>query len=98
MLDKRPYADGAPGACARMRRRPGQLYRLSREATNGASVPFFASRPSSYPYITSQMSRAYSLIVRSEENQPTPAVLRMALLHQAAGVRQSASTSRWARV
>ena len=36
---------------------------------------------------TCQMSRAYSAMVRSEENGPMPATLRKALCAQASGVR-----------
>ena len=42
------------------------------------------------------MSCAYCRMVRSDENQPMRAVLRIAFFHQAEGSDQSASTSRWA--
>ena len=45
---------------------------------------------------TSQISLAYSLIVRSEENQPMCAVLRAAACHQACLSRQRRNTERWA--
>ena len=45
---------------------------------------------------TSQISLAYSLIVRSEENQPMCAVLRAAACHQACLSRQRRNTDRWA--
>ena len=45
---------------------------------------------------TPQISAAYSRMARSEENQPTPAVFRMAVRHQAGGWRHRASISRWA--
>src|SRR5208282_6686097 len=44
---------------------------------------------------TSQISSAYSLIVRSEENQPICAVLRAADCHQACLSRQRRNTERW---
>ena len=43
-----------------------------------------------------QMSCAYCRMVRSEENHPMRAVLRIAFFHQTVGSDQSASTSRWA--
>ena len=43
-----------------------------------------------------QMSCAYCRIVRSDENQPMRAVLRIAFCHQAEGSDQSSSTWRWA--
>ena len=45
-----------------------------------------------------QISRAYSLIVLSEENQPTLAILRIAAARQPARSCQRRSTSRWAAV
>ena len=44
----------------------------------------------------SQMSSAYCRMVRSDENQPMRAVLRIAFFHQAVGSDQIASTSRCA--
>ena len=45
---------------------------------------------------TFQISLAYCRIVRSDENQPMRAMLRIALAYQSGLSRQSASTSRWA--
>ena len=55
---------------------------------------------STYAFLagTSQMSSAYSRIVRSEENQPTRAVFRALDRHHEAGSRHFASTSRWRRI
>ena len=47
-------------------------------------------------HITFQMSRAYSPIVRSDENQPTWAMLWIAEARHAAWSAQRASTARWA--
>src|SRR5690606_3266362 len=44
---------------------------------------------------TFQISFAYSRIVRSEENQPTRATLRIALEFQSGLLRQTSSTVRW---
>ncbi len=41
----------------------------------------------------SQISSAYSRIARSDENQPTRAVLTIALRHQSAGTRHRSSTA-----
>ena len=48
------------------------------------------------PTGTCQISRAYSRMVRSEENQPMRAVLRMLVRHQSAGDCHSGSTARCA--
>ena len=49
------------------------------------------------PGTTFQISPAYSRIARSDENQPTLDVLRMAALHQPAASRQRSSTCRCAK-
>jgi hypothetical protein len=71
----------------------------------GLAADCLSPTPSGAPHIyplpggrtgTSQISLAYSLIVRSEENQPMCAVLRAAACHQACLSRQRRNTDRWA--
>merc|ERR1712039_363361 len=47
-------------------------------------------------HFTPQISRAYSPIVRSDENQPTCAMFMIAALRHAVRFSHRASTSRWA--
>ena len=92
-LDDQPvHAASFPAA-----KRP--LYAVSRSRFNRgvhkSRRPCQRRRSDQNP-LTCQISCAYSRIVRSDENQPMRAVLRIAMSHQRFSSRNAASTLRWA--